>query len=68
MGRALPIREYIAYWISFTGAETEIDKIKDDSKIKRETNLDRHGLRPIPNVCHLPDPPWFKGTVGVRCF
>ncbi len=36
-----------------------MDKIKDDSKLKRETNLDRHGLsslRPIPNVCHLPDP------------
>ncbi len=56
----LPIRQVIAYWFCFTGAETEIRKIKDDSKIKRQTNLDRHSLRPIPNVCHLPDPPWFS--------
>jgi hypothetical protein len=25
-------------------AETEIDKIKDDSKIEREKNIDRRGL------------------------
>jgi hypothetical protein len=56
----LPIRQVIAYWFCFTGAETEIRKIKDDSKIKRQTNLDRQGLRPLPNVCHLPDPPWFS--------
>jgi hypothetical protein len=37
-----------------------MDKLKDDDKIKREINLDRHGLRPRPNVCHLPDPPWFS--------
>ncbi len=58
--RALPIRQDIAYWFCFTEAETEMDKIKDDSKIKREINLHRHGLRPIPNVCHLPDPPVFS--------
>jgi hypothetical protein len=29
--------------ICFTGAETEIPKIKDDSKIKRQTNLDHRG-------------------------
>jgi hypothetical protein len=28
--------------------ETEIHKITDDSKIKRQTNLDRRGPRPIP--------------------
>jgi hypothetical protein len=43
--------------------------IEDDSKIKRQKNIDRQGPRPIPNVCHFPDPPWFslqttfKGTV-----
>jgi hypothetical protein len=58
--RVVPIRQDIAYSFCFTGAETEIRKIKDDSKVKRQTNLDRHGLRPIPNVCHLPDPPWFS--------
>jgi hypothetical protein len=58
--RALLIHGDIAYWFCFPGAETEMDKIKDDSKIKRETSLDRHGLRPIPNVCHIPVPPWFS--------
>ncbi len=28
--------------------------------IKRKTNLDRHGQRPIPIICHLPDPPSFS--------
>ena len=34
--RVLPIRQDITYWFCFTGAETEIHKIKDNSKIKRE--------------------------------
>ncbi len=58
--RALPIYANIAYWLCFTGAETEIEKIKDDTKIKRQTNLYRRGPRPIMNVCHLPDPPPFS--------
>ncbi len=29
---------------------------EDDRKIKQQTNLDRHGPRPISNICHLPDP------------
>jgi hypothetical protein len=33
----------MAYSFCFTGAETEIDKIKEDSKIDRETHLDRRG-------------------------
>jgi hypothetical protein len=24
---------------------------EDDKKIEKQTNLDRHGLRPIANVC-----------------
>ncbi len=56
----LPIRQDITYWYCFTGAETEIHKIKDNRKIKRKTNLDRHGPRPIPIICHLPDPPSFS--------
>ncbi len=40
-------------------AETEIHKNKDDSKIKRQKNIDRHDPIPMPNTCHLPDPPWF---------
>jgi hypothetical protein len=55
--RVLPINQDIAYSFCFTGAETEIHKIKDDSKIIRQTNLDRRGLRPIPIICHLLDPP-----------
>jgi hypothetical protein len=56
----LPIRQDIAYLFCFTGAETEIHKIKDDRKIIRQTNLDHHGLGPIPIVCHLHDHPSFS--------
>jgi hypothetical protein len=41
--RVLPIRQDIAYSICFAGSETEIHKIKDDSKIIRQKNLHRHG-------------------------
>ncbi len=38
-------------------AETEILYIgMEDNKIKGQKNIDRHDLRPLPNVCHLPDP------------
>jgi hypothetical protein len=40
----LPNRQDIAYSVCFTGAETEIHKIKDDSEIKKEKNLNRRGL------------------------
>ncbi len=43
----LPIRLDIPYSFCFTGAETEIHKIKDDSKIDREKNIDRRNLRQI---------------------
>ncbi len=58
--RVLPIRQDITYWFCFTGAETEINKIKDDSKIKREKNINRRVQRHIVNVCHVPDPPSFS--------
>jgi hypothetical protein len=48
--RVLPIRQDITYWFCFTGAETEIHKIKDDIKIKREKNINRRGQRHIVNV------------------
>ncbi len=38
----------------------EIDKIKDDGKIERETNLDRRGPSQIGTVWHIPDPPTFS--------
>jgi hypothetical protein len=60
--RVLPIRQDIAYSFCFTGAETEIHKIKEDSKIIRQTNIDGRGLRPIPIICHLLDPPLFLVT------
>jgi hypothetical protein len=41
-------------------AETEILKIKDDSKIDRETNLDRRGLSQIGTDWHFPDPRTFS--------
>jgi hypothetical protein len=55
--RVLPIRQDIAYSFCFTGAETD-----DDIKSLRQTNLDRRGLRPIPIICHLLDPPLFLVT------
>jgi hypothetical protein len=58
--RVVPIRQDIAYSFCFTGAETEIHKIKDNSKIIMQTNLDRRGLRPIPIICHCLDPPSFS--------
>jgi hypothetical protein len=45
--RVLPIRQDITYSFCCTGAETEIHKIKDDSKIDREKNINRHGPRQI---------------------
>jgi hypothetical protein len=45
--RVLPICQDIAYSFCFTGAETEIHKIKDDSKIDGEKNMDRRGPRQI---------------------
>ncbi len=58
--RVVPICQAIAYSFCFTGAETEIHKIKDNSKIIMLTNLDRRGLRPIPIICHCLDPPSFS--------
>ncbi len=58
--RVFPIRGDNTYWVCFTVAETEIHKIKDDGKIKRQTNLDHLGPRPIANVCHLPGAPSFS--------
>ncbi len=46
----MPIRQDITYLFCFTGAETEIHKIKDDGKIERETNLDRRGPSQIGTV------------------
>ncbi len=54
--RILPIHQDITYWFCFTGVETEIHKIKDDSKIKRENNIKRRGQRHIVNIWHLSDP------------
>ena len=57
--RVLPIRQDIAYSFCFTGAETEIHKIKDDSKIDREKNIHRRGPRQIGTDWHISDPPTF---------
>jgi hypothetical protein len=56
----LPIRQDITYSFCFTGAETEMHKIKDDDKIERGTNLDRRGPSQIGTVGHIPDPPTFS--------
>jgi hypothetical protein len=44
-GSVSPIWYVIAYSFFFSVAETEIDKIKDNSKIDTEKNIDRHGPR-----------------------
>ncbi len=44
----------------FTGAETEIDKIKGNSKIDRETHLHRRGPSRIGTDWHIPDPHTFS--------
>ncbi len=66
--RVFPIRQNITYWFCFTGAETEIHKIKDDSKINREKNIDRRGQRHIVNVWHLSDPPSFSFPTTFNVF
>ncbi len=60
--RVLPIRQDITctYWFCFTEAETEMHKIKDDSKINREKNIDRRGPRQSGIVWHIPDHPSFS--------
>ncbi len=58
--RVLPIHQDITYWFCFTGAETEIQKIKDDIKIKREKNINRRGQRHFVKVWQLSDPPSFS--------
>ncbi len=51
-----PIYVDIAQRLCSTWQKRKYIENKDDSKIKLQTNLDPHGPRPIPNVCHLPDP------------
>jgi hypothetical protein len=50
--RVVPIRQDIAYSFCFTGAETEIHKIKDNSKIIN-ANKPRSPWSEA-NACHLP--------------
>jgi len=38
-------------------AETEIDWIEDDEKIKKQTDINRHGPRPTSSDSQPPDPP-----------
>ena len=53
-GRPLPIH------FALLGRKRKYIKIKDDSKINREKNIDRRGQRHIVNVWHLSDPPSFS--------
>ncbi len=64
--RVLPIRQDFTYCFCFTGAETEIHKIKDDSKMNREKNIDRRCQRHIVNVWHLSDPPSFSSPTTFK--
>jgi hypothetical protein len=42
------------------GRKQKYIKSKTTAKLVRKTNLDRRGLRPIPIICHLLDPPSFS--------
>ncbi len=61
---------YLGAWLSLSPFVTQKTKIiqnrgeqfaEDDCKIKRK-NIDRHDPRPLPNICNLPDPPFFLIT------
>ena len=58
--RVLPIGQDIAYSFYFTGPAMEIHKIKDDSKIDREKDIDPRGPSQIGTVWHILDPPTFS--------
>jgi hypothetical protein len=51
----LPIQQAIAYSISCSKAEKEIDFLQDGCKIKKGKNIDHH-----PKICQLPDSPSFS--------
>jgi hypothetical protein len=40
--------------------ETEIRWKNDDNKIKKQTDIDRHGPKPSSNSSHPPNPPPFS--------
>ncbi len=42
------------------GRKRKYIKSKTTSRIIRQTNLDRRGLKPFPIICHLLDPPSFS--------
>jgi hypothetical protein len=60
--RALPIRQDNAYSFCLLGRKRKYIKSKTTSRIIRQTNLDRRGLKPFPIICHLLDPPLFLVT------
>jgi hypothetical protein len=49
--RTLPIH------FALLGRKRKYIKSKTTAKLVRQTNLDGRGLRPIPIICHLLDPP-----------
>jgi hypothetical protein len=52
--RTLPIH------FALLGRKRKYIKSKTTAKLVRQRNLDRRGLRPIPIICHLLDPPFFS--------
>jgi hypothetical protein len=49
-----------ARWHTFAMRKRKHIAIKGDSIIKRQKNIDHLDPRPMPNVCHLLDPPLFS--------
>jgi hypothetical protein len=53
----------LAYWhakrliIYPSKAETEIDCMEDDDKIKKKTDIEHHGPKPLRTFAILPAPP-----------
>ncbi len=66
--RVCPFVRTLPIDFALLGRGTELNKIEDDSKIKREKNIDCRGQRHIVNVWHLSDHPSFSlpTTFNVR--
>ncbi len=60
--RTLPIH------FALLGRKRKYIKSKTTAKLVRQTNLDRRGLRPIPIICHLLDPPSFSLPTTFKFF
>jgi hypothetical protein len=59
---ASPIFMLIAYYLGFTNRKRKKHRRKDDANIKKQTDIDRHGLKLSSNTSQLTNtnPPHFS--------